>query len=121
VLTRAGCHVDVANNGIEACAMSATGAYDLVLMDCHMPEMDGYQATRAIRQRERSEHATGGSDRHVPIVALTASVLEVDRERCFASGMDDFISKPFRPEQLHAALRRWTVPNDSEGPLREAA
>ena len=122
VLTRAGCSVDVANNGIEACAMSEAAEYDLVIMDCHMPDMDGYEATQAIRAREAAERREGGPNRHVRIVALTASVMQADRDRCFASGMDDFLSKPFRPEELHAALGRWMGPADgSEGTLREAA
>jgi PAS domain S-box-containing protein len=122
VLTRAGCEVDVAANGLEACEMAEHHTYDLVFMDCHMPVRDGYEATLAIRAWEAAALAEGRPPRHLPVVALTASVLQADRERCQASGMDDFISKPFRPEQLHAALQRWAVrPGGSERPLREAA
>ncbi|HTR96280.1 MAG TPA: response regulator, partial [Candidatus Acidoferrales bacterium] len=123
VLRNAGCVVDVAVEGRRACALAARHAYDLVLMDCHMPEMDGFEASLAIREREREERATRGVDRHLPIVALTASVLPEDRERCFASGMDDFLSKPCRPEQLLAAVARWAGARDagSEDAAREAA
>ena len=77
------------------------GHFDLVLMDCMMPEMDGYQAAREIR---RLEAERGG---HTPIVALTASVLEADRERCFAAGMDDFLPKPVTRAALEDKLSRW--------------
>ena len=77
--------------------------YDLVLMDCQMPEMDGYEATGAIRAAER-EHASG---RRVPIVALTANALQGDRERCLAAGMDDYLAKPITKGAFVASLRRW--------------
>jgi len=85
-----------------------------------MPVRDGFEATQAIRAMEAEAEARGRARRRLPIVALTASVLQADRDRCHASGMDDFISKPFRPEQLHAALARWTG-DGSERALREAA
>jgi PAS domain S-box-containing protein len=110
VLGKLGCSVDLAENGIEACALAAATNYDLILMDCHMPDMDGFEATVTIRTQENETRIAGISTRHTPIVALTASVLNEDRDRCFACGMDDFISKPFRPDQLQAALERWTRP-----------
>jgi CheY-like chemotaxis protein len=114
--------VDLAENGIDACALAAATDYDLILMDCHMPEMDGFEATLTIRAHESGLRGSGGEGRHTPIVALTASVLKEDRDRCFASGMDDFVSKPFRPDQLRTMLERWAVGRESsERPAREAA
>jgi PAS domain S-box-containing protein len=102
LLEKAGCEVDVANNGVEAVAMAAGAAYHLVIMDCYMPEMDGFDATRAIR--ERRPRGTG-----LPIIALTASALESDQEACLSAGMDDFLTKPIVPEQLHRCLERWAA------------
>lgn len=78
----------------------AEGEIDLVYMDCLMPEMDGYQATREIRRRE-------GPGQRIPIIAVTASVLREEKKQCFDCGMDDFLPKPWRPEQLRATLQRW--------------
>jgi len=97
-LTRLGCIVDVANDGLEAVQSASSTAYDLILMDCQMPVMDGFQATRAIRQQ-------GG--RRVPIVALTANAMEGERQRCLDSGMDDYLAKPVRPDDLAAKLQHW--------------
>ena len=116
-----GCRVDLIANGREALTATARTSYDLVLMDCQMPEMDGFEATRRIRDMEAGhEHSTfevRRSDlepqrlplaaRHVPIVALTAHALESDREQCLAAGMDDYLSKPFTREQLQVVLERW--------------
>ncbi|MBW3631186.1 MAG: response regulator, partial [Gemmatimonadetes bacterium] len=92
--------VEVANNGVEAVAAFERGGFDLVLMDVQMPEMDGFEATAAIRGRER---AAGG---HIPIVAVTAHAMKGDRERCIAAGMDDYLSKPIRAEELYATVSR---------------
>jgi CheY-like chemotaxis protein len=100
-----GCQVEVANNGLEAVDALERRSFDLVLMDCHMPELDGFAATRAIRERERA-----GGTRRVPIIALTANAMEGDRERCLAAGMDDYLSKPFKHSQLQEAVARWTLP-----------
>jgi CheY-like chemotaxis protein len=99
MLRSAGHAVDVANDGGEAVARCAERRYDCVLMDCQMPNMDGYEATRRIRARE----ADAGAAR-VPIVALTASAMSGDRERCLAAGMDDFLSKPYNFSTLLAAV-----------------
>jgi PAS domain S-box-containing protein len=93
--------VDVVSNGAEAVAAVATGDYDLVLMDMRMPEMDGLSATRAIRVAERT------NGRHIVVVALTANVLEDDRQACKEAGMDDFLAKPLELSQLRIVLERW--------------
>jgi PAS domain S-box-containing protein len=97
LLGKLGCRVDVAANGLEASDMAAQLPYDLIFMDCQMPEMDGYQATSEIRQRE-------GAARHTPIIALTAGAMTEDRERCLQAGMDDYVSKPFHVAQLSEML-----------------
>ena len=102
-LARLGIAADCAANGAEAVAALEKKRYDLVLMDCHMPEMDGFEATAAIREAERD-------GARVPIVALTASALEGDRERCLSAGMDDYLSKPLREEALAATLDKWLPP-----------
>jgi signal transduction histidine kinase/CheY-like chemotaxis protein len=96
-----GLSVDVAGKGVEAVAMAARRAYDLVLMDCRMPELDGFGATKGIRAHERE---TGRAP--VPIVALTASALKGERERCLTAGMNDFLAKPVRTEELVQILGR---------------
>jgi PAS domain S-box-containing protein len=99
------CDYKVVENGLDAVQECDHGAYDAVLMDCQMPEMDGYKATAWIRERE-------GQGRRTPIIALTASGSTGDRERCLAAGMDDYLAKPVRREQLAAALHKWVRPAD---------
>ena len=103
-LTRLGCQVVLAGNGLEALARFDEGGFDMVFMDCLMPEMDGYGATLEIRRRE-----SGGRriPLRIPVIAMTASVLEEERRRCEECGMDDFLPKPWRPEQLRETLLRW--------------
>jgi two-component system, sensor histidine kinase and response regulator len=101
ILERLGCRVDVVSNGLQALeALEHTG-YDCILMDCQMPEMDGYEATAAIRLRETR------TDHHVPIIAMTANAMQGDRERCLAAGMDDYISKPMQPNALAVLLQKY--------------
>lgn len=101
-LSRLGCHVQVAANGNEAVMHYRAGHYDIVLMDCHMPELDGYQAATAIRGWEAKIGAV-----RIPIIAVTASVAEGEPERCKAAGMDDYLSKPFNVKQIAAMLSKW--------------
>jgi len=103
MLAEFGCKVESATDGGEAVAAAAAGKYDLVLMDCQMPVMDGYEATARIRRLE-------GTDRRTPIVAMTASVMPGQREKCRAAGMDDFLGKPLDLERLQSTLARWIKP-----------
>jgi len=99
MLEKLGCTVDVATNGLEALEQTKEAQYDIVFMDCHMPKMDGYEATRAIRKREQD-----ASLNPVRIVALTANVVEEDRKLCALAGMNGFVSKPITVEALHKSL-----------------
>jgi CheY-like chemotaxis protein len=110
MLEAMGCRFVTANNGREAVQLFAQEQFDLVLMDCEMPQMDGFEATRRIREFENlaSQLPNGGHRaRRTPIVALTAHALAEVRERCLASGMDGFLVKPFEERRLHETMRRW--------------
>ena len=98
-----GVRTTLAGNGKEALEAIARERFDLVLMDCQMPEMDGYSAAAELRKRE----ASAGSGSRLPVIALTANAMEGDRERCLAAGMDDYLPKPFRRDALAAVLERW--------------
>ncbi|HEX5620488.1 MAG TPA: response regulator, partial [Solirubrobacteraceae bacterium] len=100
MLFKRGLMVDLAGDGAEALAKLAHGRYAAVFMDCQMPNVDGYEATARIRAQER------GGDR-LPVIAMTAHAMTGDRERCLAAGMDDYLSKPLRPELLDEVLERW--------------
>jgi signal transduction histidine kinase/CheY-like chemotaxis protein/HPt (histidine-containing phosphotransfer) domain-containing protein len=98
-----GCHVDAAPNGREALSLRERNSYDLILMDCQMPVLDGYQTTVELRRLE----AESGTESRIPIIALTANAVEGDRERCLAAGMSDYLSKPFKREQLRDRIEHW--------------
>ena len=102
--TRLGCQVELAENGFEALARFESRPYDLIFMDCLMPEMDGYAATVEIRHRERN---STGHRRRTPIIAMTASVLDEERRRCMECGMDDFVAKPWQPTDIRRVIERW--------------
>jgi CheY-like chemotaxis protein/HPt (histidine-containing phosphotransfer) domain-containing protein len=93
--------VATASDGMEAVSSAAGQNYDLILMDCQMPVMDGFEATRQIRRIEERGR------KHTPIVALTASVLPQDREKCFAAGMDEFLTKPVSLDDIRSLIKRW--------------
>ena len=113
MLEKLGCRVDLAGTGREAVTMASTERYDIVFMDCFMPELDGYAATRELRQQE----IPGGS--RLPVIALTANAMVEDRARCLAAGMDDYLSKPVRIEELSAMLKRW-APSPAENSAANA-
>jgi len=99
VLKRLGFKADIATDGFEAVTAFSEGKYDLILMDCMMPGMDGYQATKKIRKLEMGMT-------HIPIIAMTANAMKGDRERCIQSGMDDYVPKPVKAPILEAAMQR---------------
>jgi two-component system, sensor histidine kinase and response regulator len=102
LLERRGYAVVVAGNGREALKAHEKQSFDLILMDVQMPEMDGFEAAAAIRRMEKSTGA------HVPIVAMTAHAMKGDREQCLAAGMDDYIPKPIRPQEMYEIIARFT-------------
>ncbi len=101
MMSELGLDVVVANNGIQALEQMASNTFDMVFMDCQMPEMDGYEATRIIREQEPYKN--------IPIVALTANVMASDRDKCIESGMDDFMGKPFKLSRIVAILHKWLL------------
>jgi CheY-like chemotaxis protein len=106
MLEALGCRAHAVENGQEALEALDAGAFDLVLMDCQMPIMDGFAATQEIRSREA---AAGATAQRLPIVAITAHAMSTDREDCLAAGMDDYLSKPFTKEELRRLLERWVA------------
>ena len=125
MLEKTNSRVDIAANGKEAVDMLESFPYDLVFMDCQMPEMDGYEATAAIRKWEeenrysetenrklKTEKRVPSSEFRIPIIAMTANVMKGDRERCLQAGMDDYISKPINPKKLAGTIEKWIQTND---------
>jgi PAS domain S-box-containing protein len=100
LLRRPGHHIDIANNGIEGLEAVRNRPYDLILMDVQMPEMDGYETTRRIREMTASSST-------IPIIGMTANAMTGDREKCLEAGMDDYISKPIKAAELHAKIEHW--------------
>jgi two-component system, sensor histidine kinase and response regulator len=103
LLRKLGCVVEYAENGEECLAMLEKRSYDIVFMDCRMPVMDGYEATRRIREKE-----VEGT--HVPIIAVTANVMKGDQQKCLEAGMDDYVPKPIRADDIESVLHRWIIP-----------
>lgn len=101
LLSKIGCRADVASNGLEAIEAMRRTAYDVILMDCEMPVMDGYEAARQIRLHEQEEHRE-----RICIIAVTSNTMPDNRERCLAAGMDDYTSKPMRATTIQQILER---------------
>lgn len=133
LLEKLGYRADVAANGLEAVTAVKRIPYGAVLMDCQMPEMDGFEATKAIRLRELQQQGEEAdlshiTPRHLPIIAMTANAMKGDRELCLEAGMDDYIAKPIKPDALKAVLERWVLQQEaseqrapSPAPPQEAA
>lgn len=113
ILKVIGCETTIANNGAEAVNLSAKTAFDLILMDCHMPGMDGFEASAKIRLREQEEKLN-----HIPIIALTADVQKGVIEQCLSAGMDGYLSKPYTRRQLEEMLKQW-LPLTPKKPAHE--
>jgi len=106
MLTHLGCTADVVGDGCLALQELDKKSYELIFMDCQMPNIDGFEATHIIREREQRA-SNNGSAPHIPIIALTANAMEGARDECLAAGMDDYLAKPFSITQLHAVLKTW--------------
>jgi CheY-like chemotaxis protein len=105
-LERQGVFVVIAHNGAEAVKLAVADHFDAILMDCQMPTMDGFQATAAIRERQVADMSS-----RTPIIGLSARAMDGDREAAIAAGMDDYLTKPLRAEELRATLQHWIAGN----------
>ncbi len=112
VLKKLGVGAEVVSNGVEALAAIAAKPFDVIFMDVHMPEMDGLEATRLIRSAQR-DGAAWTRDRRLPVIAMTASAMQQDREDCRLAGMDDYLSKPIHPREVTETLTKWLPPVDA--------
>jgi CheY-like chemotaxis protein len=114
MLRKMGCTVDIAQHGREALVRLNSASYDLVLMDCQMPEMDGFEATRVIR-----DASSAVLNHDVCVVAMTANAFAEDRARCLGAGMNDFLAKPVSQQALGEMLTKWLGPPRASAPERE--
>ena len=112
ILEKVGYRADAVANGKEVLSALEKGSYDLILMDVQMPEMDGFEATAAIRRKERE------NGKHIPIIAMTAHAMKGDRERCLEAGMNDYVSKPLSARALVEVLEKWLPKENAEGATR---
>jgi CheY-like chemotaxis protein len=119
ILKEVGYAVDIAGDGQQGVAAVFRCEYDLILMDCQMPVLDGYQATRQIREAEAARRLRSRSGR-VPIVALTANSSKSDRQTCMEAGFDDYVSKPFDPDELVRSIESCLAKSSSPDPLRRS-
>ena len=113
LLRKLGCRIEVVNNGMDAVDAVVKRSYDLVFMDCQMPEMNGLDATKAIRKLKSAEH------RSVPIIAMTANAMEEDRGLCLEAGMDDYLAKPVSTEEIRNVIEKWAIPRKQSVPQQE--
>ncbi len=116
ILKTAGFHSDMVADGHEAVTAAKRKPYGLILMDCQMPQMDGFEATRLIRDLEQKGDLAAGGPAHLPIVALTANAIKGDRERCLDAGMDDYLAKPIEPALLIKTIQTHLAVNDAPAP-----
>ena len=121
LLQQMGYRADIANNGLEVLRALEERPYDIIFMDVQMPEMDGLEASRQIRQRQQEPSPHPHFKQALTIIAMTANAMQGDREKCFAAGMDDYVPKPVRPEMLQAAIERFAGPNAAPGGARPAS
>ncbi len=116
LLQQMGYQPDVASNGLDALAALERQSYDLIFMDVQMPEMDGLEATRVIRERQGAKSKFPNYKNSIVIIAMTASAMPGDRDKCIAAGMDDYVAKPVRPEDMRVLIERWASTTRTQRP-----